>query len=42
MADNMVKFKHGTYENYVALPNKESDTLYFITDVGNARLYKGD
>ena len=41
MADNIVKFRYGTYTNYVNA-EKDPNTLYFITDHGNVRLYKGD
>lgn len=41
MAENIVKFRYGTYANYVNA-DKDENTLYFITDEGNARLYKGD
>ncbi len=45
MADNLVKFRHGSYAAYLAAKDAgrlEESTLYFITDEGNARLYKGD
>ena len=44
MSTNMVKFRHGTYRSYLNLVqqgNVEENALYFITDEGNARLYKG-
>ena len=41
MAENIVKFRYGTYANFVNA-DKDENTLYFITDEGNARLYKGD
>ena len=44
MSTSMVKFRHGTYRSYLNLVqqgNVEENALYFITDEGNARLYKG-
>lgn len=38
----MVMFKYGTYQQYKDLSTKDANTLYFITDQGNARLYKGE
>lgn len=35
----MVKFVQGTYDKYKALPEKEFDALYFITDA--KRIYRG-
>ena len=37
---NKVRFKHGTYTNYLAITNKDPNTIYFITDRG--LVFKGD
>ena len=34
-------FWRGTYSNYLSIPEKNADTLYFAADGGNAYLYRG-